>query len=92
MKLLAISFLLWTSASAFSVEGDLEAHKKMQIDEMSARIAELEKGKACVAAATTKEALQACRKQMKSEREDRKEANIDDRIKKLQDKKANMTK
>ena len=92
MKSWTVALFLIAAGTAFGGEADLEAHKKSMIDEWSGRIAELEKAKSCVAAATSKDAVQTCKKQLKEERESRAEAHVDEKIKKLQDKKANMNK
>lgn len=70
MKLLMIFALLSTSVFA---EEDLSKAKEHMTASLDKRIALMQEAKSCVAAATTKEALKACRTQMKEKRQGLKE-------------------
>lgn len=70
-KFMACSMLLLTF-STYAQE-DLSKAKEMMNQGLDARIANLQNAKSCVSAASTKEALKACHKQLKESQSESKE-------------------
>ncbi len=84
------------SQQAFA-DDDFAAHKTQALAKIDGHIQKLQEHKGCVSAASTKEAMAACHSAMKTWRESEQaqhaeavKSRIDDKIKKLQDKKAQL--
>lgn len=92
MKILTLVSSLFLASAAFAGDADVETHKAKLLEEWTGRIASLEKAKTCVEGASTKDAIQACKKLLKSDMSARKEGHIDAKIKKLEDKKEKLNK
>ncbi len=66
MKSLILCSILFTSLSTFA-EADIEKVKTEATARMDKRIAMLQEAKTCVAAATTKEAVRTCQKNLRED-------------------------
>ncbi len=77
MKFILAFALASFSAISFAQEASFEELKTMMTQKIDTRIGDLNAAKACVSAATTKEALKTCHKELKAKREAAKEAYKD---------------
>lgn len=81
-------FVLATVPMLAHADESFDARKKQMTDNMDKRSASLQKMKSCVAAAANQEAVKACREAHRAENAAIADANIDNKIHALQEKKA----
>lgn len=96
---LMLAFALSLSGSALAAEQDFEKHKQEAMANLDERIQKLNELKGCVSAAADKDALKVCHEKMKewrhaehAEHMEKRKGRIDERIKKLEQKKSEVDK
>lgn len=72
MKLLVLLSVLFSLNVRADHHENFEEHKKMMLENIDKRIANLGELKSCISAATSKDQAHACREKFKDEREDMK--------------------
>lgn len=99
MKLIFVVLACLVSVSAFAEEhhgmggpegGNFEAHKKEMLQMIDARMSAVTKLKACVQSASNHEAVKACHEQEHSDMMAMEKQKMDERIKEMQTKRAQM--
>jgi hypothetical protein len=80
------------SASAPAAGDNLETHKAEMLKEIDEHIAKMQEHKSCVTAATTKEAMMACRDKMKDYRQGERTEHMDRRMERMEQRKQKMMK
>lgn len=91
MKSLVIAFLFCFSSLLLAEENSKFAErKKIMLENMTKQMTSMQSNMTCVEAATDHEAIKKCHEMAQAERTKMHEHMIDEKIKKLEDKKKNL--